>query len=281
MARAFTHREFKLLMKPERFPTKSSVYDFNARLSKIATILGVDYEPFDAVQSQARQVQFFDTADNAFRRNRVILRLRRDRTGGWPDETWEVTLKRRSPDFDEAADFDVNTSMTGLTEKIKFKEEILRGDEPGTIHRIFSHNLCAQYPVVQFEHPISRIVEVFPGLKVFDFDPQAMVSSVHDANVFEIQANLGNFRFSKGVVSDCGLAVWVRPVPDSFDVLCAEFGFAYKVGGNDDKHQKGHDASDQFFKGIQTPLKDYLAEGSTKTAKIYGEEETTRVPVGR
>lgn len=279
MARVFTHREYKLLMKPEMFLTKKSVYEFNTRLSKIAAKLDVEYEPFDAVESQARQVEFYDTEDSAFRRNRVILRLRRDRTGGWPDETWEVTLKRRSPDFSEAADFDVNTSMTGLSEKIKFKEEILRGDQPGTIHRIFSHNLCAQYPVLKFEHPISRIVEIFPGLKIFNLDPEQMVKSVHGANVFEVQANLGNFRFSKGVVSDCGLAVWVRPIPDSFDVLCAEFGFAYKVTGNDDKHQKGHDASDRFFKDVQVPLKDFLAEGTTKTAKIYGEEETTRVPV--
>lgn len=279
MAKDFTHREFKLLMKPERFFTKSSVYEFNNKLQKIAKKLDVEYEPFDAVQSQARQVQFYDTDDNKFRSNRVILRLRRDRTGGWPDETWEVTLKRRSPEYKEAADFDVSTTMTGLTQKLKFKEEILRGDDPTSIRSIYSHNLCAQYPVLKFEHPMSRIMSIFPGLKIFDLDPDQMVHSVNGANVFEIQANLGNFRFGKSVVSDCGLAVWLRPVPDLFDVLCAEFGFAYKTGDASDKHQKAYDASDQFFKAIQIPLNEYLAEGSTKTAKIYGEEETTHLSV--
>ncbi len=266
-------------MKPEKFPTKSSVYEFNARLTKIAKKLGVEYEPFDAVQSQARQVQFFDTDDNVFRKNRVILRLRRDRTGGWPDETWEVTLKRRSPDYAEAANFDVNTSLTGLTQKIKFKEELIRGDGPQTIHKIYSHNLCAQYPVIKFRHLVSELLEIFPGMKKLDLDPSAMVSIVNDANVFEIQANLGNFRFSKSVVTDCGLAVWVRPIPDAFEPLCAEFGFAYKLNGEEDKHSKGHDASDRFFKEVQSPLNDLLADGTTKTAIIYGEEEPAKAAV--
>jgi hypothetical protein len=71
----------------------------------------------------------------------------------------------------------------------------------------------------------------------------------------------------------------VRPVPDSFDVLCAEFGFAYKLRTDGEKHQKAHDASDQFFQAVQVPLNDLLAQGTTKTAKIYGEEETTRIAV--
>src|SRR5215469_17461504 len=101
MASAITAREFKLLLKPGLFPTKKSLLEFNDRLAKISRQAGVDYEPFDRVDSEMREVQFFDTSDEAFRHNRVILRFRRDRSSGWPDETWEVTFKRRSPEVRE------------------------------------------------------------------------------------------------------------------------------------------------------------------------------------
>ncbi len=61
----------------------------------------------------------------------------------------------------------------------------------------------------------------------------------------------------------------------SFDVLCAEFGFSYHVSGND-ANKKGHARSDAFFKDIQQPLRAFLADGTTKTAQIYGDEETTK-----
>ena len=39
----------------------------------------------------------------------------------------------------------------------------------------------------------------------------------------------------------------------------------------DEKAEKGQRAADEFFKALQVPLKDYLAEGTTKTALIYGD----------
>jgi hypothetical protein len=41
-------------------------------------------------------------------------------------------------------------------------------------------------------------------------------------------------------------------------------------------HKKGHkaqEAADEFFKAIQLPLKDWLADGTTKTSLIYEDEE--------
>ena len=100
MATAITAREFKLLLKPELFPTKQSVIAFNERLGKLAKEAGVQYDRFDRVDnSEMRSVQFFDTEDCVFRTNHVILRLRRDLSTGWPDESFEVTFKRRSRIF--------------------------------------------------------------------------------------------------------------------------------------------------------------------------------------
>ncbi|HTZ56216.1 MAG TPA: hypothetical protein VMB20_14275, partial [Candidatus Acidoferrum sp.] len=141
MAGAITAREFKLLLKPELFPTKRAVLEFNNRLKKLAKDAGVQYDHFDRVDSEMRSVQFFDTQDCEFRNNRVILRLRRDLSSGWPDETFEVTFKRRSPDFRESADFNIDSTMKEISSTKKFKEEILRGDTPNSIKSIFSNNL--------------------------------------------------------------------------------------------------------------------------------------------
>ncbi len=273
MASTITAREFKLLLKPDQFQTKRSVLEFNNQLAKIADGLGAEYEGFDRVDSELREVRFFDTPDAVFRKNHIILRLRRDRSSGWPDETWEVTFKRRSPDFRESADFDVTSSMQDLTVKMKFKEEIIRGDAPKTIKSIFSNNYIAYYPVVNFELPMSRIIELFPGLKALDLDPAQHVKAVNNARVLEIGARLGIFTFGKNAVAHADLAVWTRPATDKMDVLVAEFGWSYHMRGEAGKEQKAHEAADTFFKEIQAPLEAQLFDGTTKTALIYGYAE--------
>jgi hypothetical protein len=247
--------------------------DFNAKLTKLAREFEVEYEAFDRVDSELREVQFFDTPDAVFRSKHVILRLRRDRSSGWPDETWEVTFKRRSPDFRESADFDVITSMKDLPTRFKFKEEIIRGDKAASIKSIFSNNLIGYYPVVNFQQAMSRIIEIFPGLKTLDLDPEAEVSAVNNARVFEIGARLGNYVFGKDAVAHADLAVWTRPTTDAFHVLVAEFGWSYHMKGEANKQQKAHERADAFFKALQAPLKDGLFDGTTKTALIYGYDE--------
>ncbi len=273
MAAAITAREFKLLLKPELFPTKRAVLEFNDRIAKIAKDAGAHYEPLDRVDTEARSVQFFDTKDCVFRENHVILRLRRDLSSGFPDETFEVTFKRRSPDFRESADFDTSSTMKEISSKTKFKEEILRGDQPNSIKSIFSNNLIGYYPVAKFEHPMSEIIGIFPGLQALNLDGSQMVSAVNGARVIEIGARLGMFSFGKDTAAHCDLAVWTRPATDAFDVLVAEFGWSYHMRGDVGKQQSAHDAADSFFKSLQTPLADGLFNGSTKTALIYGIDE--------
>jgi hypothetical protein len=273
MASAITAREFKLLLKPELFLTKQAVLQFNERLAKLSKDAGVTYEPFDRVDSEMRQVQFFDTPDSVFRDNRVILRLRRDASSGFPDETYEVTFKRRSPEFDEAADFNINSTMKELTIKKKFKEEIIRGDTLGTIKSIYSNNLIAYYPVAKFEHPLSEIMEIFPGLKTLKLDGTKMVSAVNGARVLEIGARLGIYNFGKNTSAHADLAIWTRPATDKFDVLVAEFGWSYHMQGDGHKQKKAHKVADEFFEALQKPLADQLFAGSTKTALIYGVDE--------
>ena len=67
-----THREFKLLLKPEKFPTRRALLEFNELLQKSAEKLGVHYEPVESLDSQLRIVQFYDTKGQDLRKNKLI-----------------------------------------------------------------------------------------------------------------------------------------------------------------------------------------------------------------
>ena len=189
----------------------------------------------------------------------------------WPDESWELTFKCRTPDYDKAAAFDTDTTMSKLQKK-KFKEELIRGDAPGTMVSIFSNNVIVEYPEIPAEAPLSRLAAALPHLRTLSLDMEQMLSIVGDAKVFELQSTLGTLSFGDGITAHATLALWARPIPDRFEPLIAEFGFSTHVLGKGDKEQKGQKAADDFFKALQGPLHDYLADGTTKTALIYGDE---------
>jgi hypothetical protein len=265
-----THREFKLLLKPEKFPTRLALLQFNALLVDVSKKLGVKYEPVESLDSQLRIVQFYDTKNEDLRKNKLIFRIRQIREGGWPDDSWELTFKCRTPDYKQAAGFDTNTTYTQLQKK-KFKEELIRGDVPGTMASIYSNNVIVEYPEVQESFPISRLANALPHLKTVGLDPEDQLAIVNGAKVFEIQSTLGNFSFGHGVNAHATLALWARPIPDRFEPLVAEFGFSTRVLGDDEKEEKAQKAADDFFKALQLPLRDYLSDGTTKTALIYGD----------
>jgi hypothetical protein len=265
-----THREFKLLLKPEKFPNRRAVLEFNELLKATAEKLGVHYEPVESLDSQLRIVQFYDTQSEELRKHKLIFRIRQIRQGGWPDESWELTFKCRAPDYEKAAAFDTNTTLTKLQKK-KFKEELIRGDAPGSMVRIFSNNVIVEYPEIPLEAPLSRLANALPHLRTLGLDLEQTMTIVRGAKVFELQSTLGSLNFGHGVTAHATLAVWARPLPDRFEPLVAEFGFSTHVLGKDEKEEKGQKEADEFFKALQVPLQDYLYEGTTKTALIYGD----------
>jgi hypothetical protein len=266
---AITHREFKLLLKPERFPTRKALLAFNDLLHAAATKIGVRYDPFDSIDSQLRIVQFYDTPDQALRKNKLIFRIRQLREGGWPDDSWEVTFKCRVDDVNKAADFDSSSKFP--QQKKKFKEELLHGGSLGTITSIYSNNCVLESPQLNPTVPISQFADVFPHVKKLGLDGNASMTIVNGARVFEIEAKLGSLFFGHHVTAVATLAVWARPVPDRFEPLVAEFGWSYHPVP-DAKGKEADANADAFFKAIQLPLQDWLSGGTTKTALIYGDQ---------
>jgi hypothetical protein len=270
VATRITHREFKLLLKAERFPTRRALLDFNKLLEEIAAKLHVRYEPFDPIDAQLRIVQFYDTPNETLRKNRLIFRIRQLRQALWPDDSWEVTFKARHADRDTAESFDTTSTFPKL-QKNKFKEEILRGDAPGTITSIYSNNCIIDSPELKVEVPLQKLADALPHLKTLNLNLGETMTIVHGAKVFEIESKLGNFFFGHHVTATATLAVWARPVPDRFEPLIAEFGWSYHPV-DDEKGKEADKVADQFFKDIQLPLKDWITTGTTKTALIYGDQ---------
>jgi hypothetical protein len=231
----------------------------------------VDYEPVESPDSQLRIVQFYDTQNETLRSNKLIFRIRQIRQGGWPDESWELTFKCRTPDYDKAAGFDTDTSFTKLQKK-KFKEELIRDDTPGSMVSIYSNNVIVEYPEIQLEVPLSRLANALPHLKTLGLDMNQTLSIVKGVKVFELQSTLGHVNFGHNVTATVSIAVWARPIPDKFEPLVAEFGYSTHVLGADEKEEKGQKAADEFFKSLQIEFASYLADGTTKTALIYGDE---------
>lgn len=269
VASAITHREFKLLLKPEKFPKRSALLDFNRLLEQSAKKLGVRYEPFDSLDSQLRIVQFYDTPRQSLRKRDLIFRVRQLREGGWPDDTWEITFKCRAPEFEKASGFDSNSAFS--QQKMKFKEELLHGGMPGTMKTIYSNNCIVEGPELKVEVPLAKLGEAFPHLKTLDIDLNQELKIVDGAKIFEIQANLGNLFFGHHTTATATLAVWARPVPDRFEPLVAEFGWSYHPV-NDEKGKEADAVADKFFKALQLPLADWITSGTTKTAIIYGDQ---------
>jgi hypothetical protein len=188
-----THREFKLLLKLVTFPNRRALLEFNELLVGSAAKLGVHYEPVEAIDSQLRIVQFYDTKAQDLRKNKLIFRIRQIRQGGWPDESWELTFKCRAPEYDKAAGFDTNTTFAQLQKK-KFKEELIRGEQPGTMRSIFSNNVIVESPQINLEFPLAKLAEALPHLKSLGLELDQPLAIVASAKVFEIQATLGNSR---------------------------------------------------------------------------------------
>jgi hypothetical protein len=211
---AITHREFKLLLKPEKFPKRSALVEFNKVLEENAHKLKVRYEPFDSLDSQLRIVQFYDTTNQSLRKRDLIFRVRQLRQGGWPDDSWEITFKCRAPQHEKAAGFDSNSAFP--QQKKKFKEELLRGGGPGEIATIYSNNCIVEGPELDLEVPMEKLADAFPHMKTLDLDLSQKLSIVEGAKIFEIQAYLGNLFFGHHTTATATLALWARPIPDRF-----------------------------------------------------------------
>ena len=153
-----TNREFKLLLNPEGLDRRNKVMQLDSLVVSFARQCGLEFFHLDNANTGLRNVYFFDTPGEDLRHANLILRVRESRQNVWVDDWCEVTFKCRAHDFETAAAFDPTPNVPHRN-RMRFKEEILRGDGIGSSRQIFSNNaVLDSVPDVKYlGHPTERL----------------------------------------------------------------------------------------------------------------------------
>ncbi len=270
---SITNREFKLLLKPKGLDRRSQIALLSEQILNFCKKNKVEFFHLDNATTGLRNIYFYDTPGEDFRRNNIILRVRESRQNVWVDDWCEVTLKCRTHDLNESSKFDP-TPLKKIKSRIRLKEEILRGDDLGTKRNIYSNNAILDTVPIDniFDRNLGSVAKFFPGLQYLSLDKKLPLHIVGgDTNkILEACLPLGNLVFGDGVQAHCEIAIWMKSVGDP---IVGELAFSYRVNDLNRAESKSHKRADKFFKKLQIELASWLEIGSTKTALIYGKPE--------
>ncbi len=212
-----TNREFKLLIKPKGLDRRSRITALSDQILKFCKKNKVEFFHLDNATTGLRNIYFYDTPGEDFRRNNVILRVRESRQNVWVDDFCEVTLKCRTHDIGESAKFNP-TPKKSIKSRIRFKEEILRGDELGSKRSIYSNNaILDAIPIDSiFDRTLSSVAKFFPGVANLGIDKKSPMRIVggNTNKILEACLPLGNLVFGDGVQAHCEIAIWMKSVGD-------------------------------------------------------------------
>ena len=268
-----TNREFKLLLKPAGLDRHHRIAELQTAIHNLCEETGLLFTVPETLISGMRNIYFVDTQDAALRRNKLILRVRESRKQIWTDDWCEVTFKCRSDDLERA--WELNPiPHSELPYRLRFKEEILKDGPIGSIRRLYSHNsIMDAVPMDRVTtRPLSQLVKFLPGLAEVNlpFEKKLGIVGTQKNKVLEACVTLGNIAFSDKVHAHCEIAIWFHTVGDP---MIGELAFAYRVNKKNRKDIEAHRMADNFFKKMQQFFAREIAEGTTKTAMIYGGKE--------
>jgi hypothetical protein len=268
-----TNREFKLLIKPQGLDRRSRITTLSDQILQFCKKSKVEFFHLDNATTGLRNVYFYDTPGEDFRRNNIILRVRESRQNIWVDDWCEVTLKCRTGDLQKSHEFDPSPKKT-IKSRLRLKEEILRGDTIGTSRAIYSNNAILDAVPIDslFEKSLASLAKYFPGLTALPIDKKSPIRIVggRTNKILEACLPIGNLVFGDGVQAHCEIAIWMKSVGDP---IVGELAFSYRVNDANRGQEKAHRRADKFFKKLQIELASWLEIGSTKTALVYGKPE--------
>src|ERR1700694_5718530 len=103
------YREYKLLLRADRFNRSQQFHKFWKITRRVAKSLGIAIRKRGKpMETHLREVIFFDTPRFRLFNHGFILRRRTFYRGGLPQPEHELTLKFRGPDFKQAEAVDVH-----------------------------------------------------------------------------------------------------------------------------------------------------------------------------
>jgi len=263
--------ECKLILRPNHFTSRKSLWDFAKVMKKPAAQNGVKFSADEFIDAplQIREVLFMDTADFRLYNNAYILRRRIPYEDGFPTGDPEIVFKFRHPDMQVAAETDVRPQIFG-DYRIKFKCEALPlKNELGGIRMLFSHNVEFPLSHVHEGDPTSfdTIIRVFPVLARLKQHDGERVALVGETIVEEVLQDIGMLDFGDGMTAKANVALW-RARGDHRPLI-GEFAFQIKFKKREDLREQAMRRGEKFFLDLQYAAKDWIALGATKTGIVY------------
>ncbi len=263
------YREYKILLKPDRFATAHGFKEFFKLVRHAAAELDIALfrDHVDLEAHQIREVVFFDTPKFDLYNQAFILRKRTLYKNGLAVGDPELALKYRHIDVDTAARVDVRPGVDGKY-RVKFKEELLPlRDRIGSMRSLFSHNSVLGVSEVHAGFSIKNVVNTFPALRQVEMAGRK-IDLVNHVAVEEVLADLGELHFGHGLRAKANVASWRRLADDK--PFIGEFAFQCRFVRADELHKKAKVRSEEFFKQFQKTASDWVEPGVTKTSLVYG-----------
>jgi len=264
-----TYREYKLLLRAERFTKPSHFHRFWKIARRIAKSLDVEFRKRGKpMETHIREVLFFDTPKFRLYNAGFILRRRTFYKKGLPQSQHELTLKFRSSDRETTEAVDVRPHGPSNINTIKFKEEILmQNGKLGSMRTIYSHSCELDTANTILTQNFESIAQVFPALQRTGARLKAALAVVNGVAIEEVLVNFGEIDFGGKVTAKATLAIWRNRMTQEH--LLGEYAYQIKFPSAGGLHDKPRELSELFFTKLQTEAPDWIQMGTTKTAMIY------------
>ena len=262
------YREYKLLLRADRFTHSQQFHKFWKVTRRVAKSLGIAIRKRGKpMETHLREVLFLDTPKFRFYNNSFILRRRTFYRKGLPQTNHEISLKYRRPDLASAAAVDVRPLLPCIN-IIKFKEEILMdGDKVGSMRTIYSHGCELDTPNTILTRSFETIMQVFPALQRTGAKTKTLLGVVNGIAIEEVLVNFGEIDFGGKVTAKATLAIWRNRMTQEH--LLGEYSYQIKFPAPGAFHGKPKELSEIFFTTLQREATDWLHWGTTKTAMVY------------
>jgi hypothetical protein len=263
----------KLILRPNRFTSRQSLFDFAEVMREPAREHGVALttKGFEERPLKIREVLFVDTHDFRLYNNAFILRRRIPYKDGFPIGDPEIVFKFRHSDIQLAAEADVRPQIPG-DHQVKFKCQALPlKDQLGGVRLLFSHNvqfLRSALGIISDDmKKFDFIVQLFPVLARIRKDPGEKIEFVNNTIIEEVLQDIGGLDFGHGLAAKANVGIW--RTRGEHRPLIGEFAFQVRFKDRKELHREALQRFEAFFLSLQYAAKDYIALNATKTGVVY------------
>lgn len=263
----------KLILRPNRFVSRESLFDFGKAMRDPAKQHGVKFSSagFESQPVEIREVLFIDTEDFRLYNNAFILRRRIPYKDGFPVGDPEIVFKFRHPDMQMCAETDVRPHILG-DHRVKFKCQAMPLKEKlGGIRLLFSHNVQFSRSAIgmgkENVRDMDAIIELLPVLARIRKSPKEEISLVCNTIIEEVLQDIGMLDFGEGITCKANVAIW--RTRGEHRPLIGEFAYQFRFHDRSMLSKEALRRAESFFIDLQYSAEEYIALNCTKTATVY------------